>query len=147
MIDTNLLKEYIYEILGAIFEVHKELGPGLNEYVYQEGFEMELQRRLIPFEREVSFHPFYKGVEMKSLFRLDFLVKGDVVVELKAISELCDDNRAQLFNYMRLCNATAGILINFAPKTCCIERYFYDRVSKQILRTDGRPISHFRKLS
>ena len=97
------LKDYCYDVIGAIHEVHKELGAGLNEYVYQEGLKIELSERDIPFEKEVTFHPHYHGIIMEATYRLDFLVKGNIVVELKSVTELCDENRAQLFNYMRLC--------------------------------------------
>ena len=139
------LKEYCYDVIGAIHEVHQELGAGLNEYVYQEGLKIELSERGIPFEKEVTIHPNYHGILMETSYRLDFLVKGNIIVELKSITKLCDENRAQLFNYMRLCNATAGILVNFYPNFAEIERYFYDEESKEICGTDGLPIKHFRK--
>ena len=139
------LKDYCYDVIGAIHEVHKELGAGLNEYVYQEGLKIELSERDIPFEKEVTFHPNYHGIIMEATYRLDFLVKGNIVVELKSVTELCDENRAQLFNYMRLCNAAAGILVNFYPNFAEIERYFYDVESNEIFGSDGFPIKFFRK--
>lgn len=139
------LKEHCYDVIGAIHEVHQELGAGLNEYVYQEGLKIELTEKGIPFEKEVTLHPNYHGITMEATYRLDFLVKGDIIVELKAISKICDENRAQLFNYMRLCNASVGILVNFYPNFAEIERYFYDKDSKEIIGADGLPIKHFKK--
>ena len=66
MIDVEALKAYAYDTIGAIHEVHKELGPGLNEKVYQEGLQLELSERNIPFEKEFLFHPLYHGKEMES---------------------------------------------------------------------------------
>lgn len=74
MIDTTAYKQHIYDVIGAIHEVHKELGPGLSEYCYQEGLQMELTERDIPFQRELSFHPTYHGQLMEATYRVDFLV-------------------------------------------------------------------------
>lgn len=137
MVNCNELRKYCYDIIGAIHEVHNELGPGLNEYVYQEALQMQLTEDDIPFEREVTFHPMYHGKEMQATYRLDFLCKGDVIVECKAISNLGQEQRAQLFNYMRLSNAKVGILVNFANRYSEIERYYYDSDSREICSTDG----------
>ena len=77
---------------------------------------------------------------MKAEYRLDFLCKGDIVVELKAVEKLGSDNKAQLFNYMRLRKAPCGIIVNFAPKYAEIERYLYDAESDEILTTEGKPL-------
>ena len=65
MIDIDALKNYAYDTIGAIHEVHKELGPGLNEKIYQEGLQLELTERGIPFERELTYHPIYHGQKWK----------------------------------------------------------------------------------
>ena len=69
----DALKDYLYDVVGAIYETHRELGPGLNEYVYQEGLEMEFKARDIFYEREKEFHPTYHGEVMEATYRLDFL--------------------------------------------------------------------------
>lgn len=137
MVDTNKLKEHIYDAVGAIYEVHKELGAGLNEFCYQEGLELELTERGVPFQREISFHPTYHGRLMNATYRLDFLCKDDIIVECKAVEQLTGNHRAQLFNYMRLLKKPCGILVNFAPRRLELERYFYDEETKNILTTDG----------
>ena len=81
MIDISTLKHHIYDVVGAIHEVHKELGAGLNEYCYQEGLQLQLTEESIPFQREQSFHPQYHGREMEAVYRLDFLCKNDIIVE------------------------------------------------------------------
>lgn len=144
MYDYNALKTYIYKIVGILYDVHNELGAGLNESIYQEGLMLELERRNIPYEREFSFHPVYKGKEMNASFRLDFLVNDDLIIELKAVSEISDDHRAQLFNYMHLIKPDAGILVNFSPKSCVIERYLYDVKNNIICTIDGYPINRKR---
>ena len=80
MIDVDKLKQHVYDVIGALHAVHKELGPGVNEYCYQEALAIELSENNIPFEREKAFHPTYRGHAMNAEFRLDFLCKGDVTL-------------------------------------------------------------------
>ena len=134
----------VYKLVGVLYEVHRELGPGLNEYIYQEGLKREFELQGIPYQKEVPYHPIYKGQPMESEYRLDFLADDNYIIELKAVSALTDDHRAQLFNYMHLCRPKAGILINFAPKSCVIERYLFDDIQDAILTIDGK-IIHRRK--
>ena len=75
MIDIPNLKEHIYDVVGALLEVHKELGAGLNEYCYQEGLQMQLEESQIPYEKELTFHPSYHGKKMNACYRVDFLCK------------------------------------------------------------------------
>lgn len=140
MIELSKLKAHVYEVIGAIHEVHNELGAGLNEYCYQEGLQMQLDEQGITYERELTFHPTYHGVPMKAEYRVDFLCKGDIVVECKAVTEIVSNHRAQLFNYMRLLGCPCGIIVNFSPKFATIERYFYDVETNEIVGIDGRII-------
>lgn len=139
MIDIDKLKEHVYDIVGALHAVHDGLGAGVNEYCYQEALEMELTDRGIPFEREKSFHALYKGRELKAEYRVDFLCKGDVVLECKSVTTLLPVHRAQLFNYMRLLKLPCGIIVNFFPPYAAIERYFYDAENNVLLGADGKP--------
>ena len=141
MIDVKQLKTHLYDVIGAIHEVHHELGAGINEYCYQEGLEMELIERGIPYQREATFHPVYHGKIMLATYRVDFICKQDIVVECKSVKQLCNDHRAQLFNYMRLLSVPCGILVNFAPRYAEIERYFYDSELKRIVTTEGNPFN------
>ena len=75
---------------------------------------------------------------MEALFRIDFLCKGEIIVECKSVSELIPSHRAQLFNYMRLLKNPCGILVNFAPRNYELERYLYDKDNNQILSIDGK---------
>lgn len=144
MIDLQKLKNYIFDVVGALYEVHKELGPGLNEYCYQEGLRLQLEEQRTPFEKELCFHPTYHGKKMDAIYRVDFLCKGDIVVECKSVDELNSDMRAQLFNYMRLLNCPCGIIVNFAGKKADIQRFFYDNETHDILTVDGRIVHKYR---
>ena len=133
MIDAIKLREHIYDVVGAVHNVHKVLGPGLNESCYQEGLQIELTQKEIPFQREWSFHPTYQGIKMESIFRLDFLCKDDIIVECKSVPKLTAEHRAQLFNYLRLLKLPCGILVNFMTQFAEIERYFYDDEKQSII--------------
>ena len=135
------LKQHVYDIVGALYTVHGELGAGINEYCYQEALSMEFRDRGIAFEREKTFHPIYKGRLMSAEFRVDFLCKGDVIVECKAVSVLTPTHRAQLFNYMRLLRMPCGIIVNFLPKYVTVERYFYDVERREMLTSAGNPFN------
>ena len=138
MIDISELKQHMYDVVGAIHDVHKELGAGLNEYCYQEGLQLQLEESGIPFQRELSFHPHYHGREMSAEYRVDFLCKDNIIVECKAVTELISNHRAQLFNYMRFLQFPCGILVNFAPQFATIERYFLDTERNAVIGTDGK---------
>ena len=138
MINIAALKEEMYDVIGAIHEVHRELGAGLNEYCYQEGMQLQLEESGIPFQRELSFRPSYHGKQLNAEYRVDFICKNRVIVECKAVAELIGNHRAQLFNYMRLLTCPCGILVNFSPQFAEIERYFYDKDEKEIKGVDGK---------
>ncbi len=144
MINVEEYKKLMYDVIGAIHEVHCELGAGLNESCYQEGLEIQLKEQGIQYLREQSFHPYYHNKAMVSLFRIDFLCKGDVIVECKSVSELISGHRAQLFNYLRLLKKPCGILVNFAPRNYELERYFYDKENNNIVSIDGKIILDFK---
>ena len=139
MKDAAELKSHVYDIVGVLHRVHDELGPGVNEYCYQEALAMELSDRGIPFEREKSFHPLYKGRPMNAEYRIDFLREGDVTVECKAVPTLTSTHRAQLFNHMRPLKIPCGIIVNFYPKSAAAERYFHDPDNREILSSNGMP--------
>lgn len=138
MMDIAKYKDECYDVMGAIYNVKKELGPGLNEKIYQEGLAMELSLQKIPFEREFAVHPVYRGKQMESIFFLDFFCKGSIIVELKSVSALNKEHRAQLYNYMHLVKPMVGILVNFAPLYAEIERYYYDKDLDLIVNSDGK---------
>ena len=125
MFDIETEKRKFYDLIGVIHEVHKHLGPGLNESCYQEAMELQLKDAAIPYKREMTFHPTYKGVPLQATFRIDFLCQNDVIVECKSVPELNPNHRAQLFNYMRITKQCRGILFNFGEIGLYTERYLY----------------------
>ena len=100
-------------VIGAAIEVHRALGPGLLESAYCECLRRELSLRGVPFERERPLPVEYKGLRLECGYRLDLLVGGCVVVELKAVEALAPVHEAQLLTYMRLGGWHTGLLINF----------------------------------
>ena len=124
-----MAKELIYEqesfqILGACFEVYKEKGAGFTEPIYQECLEIELTLRGIPFQPQPEVNMQYKGRTLVKTFRPDVIVFGKIIVEIKALSALCDEHRAQIQNYLNATGMRLGLLVNFGhvPKTE-FERY------------------------
>ncbi len=102
-----------YKINGAIYEVHKNLGPGLLEKVYQEALEKEFVIQNIPFEREKAFSIVYKGEELEQKYIADFVCYDKIVVELKAVEELLPIHTAQVINYLSITGLKLGLLVNF----------------------------------
>lgn len=143
--DLDILKSMMFPVIGAIYEVHRELGPGLNEYVYQEGLAMQLIEDGIGFEKEKEFIPIYHNCEMNAKYRLDFVCLDQIIVECKAVEQLSVNHRAQLFNYMRLTKLPMGILVNFSLKSAVIERYFLDTKKGEIMSMDGTVLTRFGK--
>jgi len=102
-----------HEIIGAAIEVHRVLGPGLLESAYEECLARELTLRNIKFERQKSLPVVYKDVKLDCGYRLDFLVEGRVVLELKAVESLAPIHEAIMLTYLRLSGCQIGLLINF----------------------------------
>lgn len=100
-------------IIGAAIEVHKHLGPGLLESAYEECLCHELNLRKIPFQRQAPLPVVYKGVKLDCSYRVDLLVKNEVVVELKAVESIAPIHEAQVLTYMRLGGWRVGLIINF----------------------------------
>ena len=113
-----------FEIMGACFEVYKEKGSGFVESVYQECLELELSDRNIPFKAQTELALTYKGRPLKSKFKPDFICYGKIVVELKAVSGLNDEHRAQVQNYLRATKFKLGLLVNF----CHYPKLEYERI-------------------
>lgn len=108
-----LYKLESFEIMGACFEVYKEKGSGFVESVYQECLEMELSDRRIPFKAQVELSLIYKGRPLRSKFKPDFVCHDKIAVELKAVSGLTDEHRAQVQNYLRATGMKLALLVNF----------------------------------
>jgi len=107
------LKDKTYRILGACFEVYNELGCGFLEPVYQECLELELSKQEIPFESQKILKLKYRGKELIKTYQADFVCFGEVIVEIKAVSRLTGEHRAQILNYIHASGIDVGLLINF----------------------------------
>lgn len=101
-------------IVDAAMEVHREMGPGLFEKIYEESLERELKARGLYVERQLAVYVSYKGEPIsEEAYRIDLFVEGEIVVELKAVTALLPVHHAQLMSYMRLKKKRVGLLINF----------------------------------
>lgn len=120
----NLIyKEEVYNIIGAAMEVHKVLGNGFLEGVYQEALAVEMDERLIPFEKEKEIQIYYKGLNLKKHYKADFVCYDKIILELKSLSSLNAEHEAQLLNYLKATGYKVGLLINFGQKSLIYKRF------------------------
>ncbi len=111
---TNLLlKDEVYAIIGAAIEVHRELGSGFLEPVYQEALEIELASRQIPFESQKPLIIHYKGDRLQKEYIADVICFGQIIVELKPMERLTKKEESQILNYLNATSLHVGLLINF----------------------------------
>ncbi len=101
------------EVIGAAIEVHKALGAGLLESAYEECLCQELKLRSIPFERKVDLPIEYKGLKLSAGYRMDIVVDGLLILELKSVEKILPIHEAQLLTYLRMSKTWLGLLINF----------------------------------
>lgn len=109
---TDLLTE---RIIGACIEVHRELGPGLLESIYEEALCHELHLQNITCARQINIEVRYKGIVIKGQ-RLDLLVQDEVILELKSVSELPEVAMAQMLSYLKVTGLKRGLIVNFGEK-------------------------------
>jgi GxxExxY protein len=108
-----LFEQETYKILGASFEVYKEKGCGFLEQVYQECLEIEFSLQDLPFQPHSELELRYKGRVLKQKYIPDFICFGQIIVEIKAVSALADEHRAQVHNYLKATGYRVGLLVNF----------------------------------
>ena len=111
--NSYLHENLTHKIIASAIEVHKYLGPGLLETVYEECFCHELRLNGIRFERQKTLPISYKGLQKDDCFRIDLLVEDAVIIELKTVEKLLPVHEAQLLTYMRLSQTKLGLLVNF----------------------------------
>ena len=109
------------QIIGAAIKVHKELGPGFLESIYEEALKVELSNNELDFASQMEVQIEYLGVPV-GLHRLDLLVQSEVIVELKAVKELADIHFAQLRSYLKATGMKVGLLLNFSKPTLEVRR-------------------------
>jgi GxxExxY protein len=116
-------KDITEKIIGSAFEVHKFLGNGFQEVIYQRALAFEFKNAGLSFEREIEQHIYYKDlVQPIGTRRADFVVEQKVLVELKAVAHLEDVHWAQVLNYLKAYRLDVGLLINFGDKSLTFKR-------------------------
>ena len=106
-------EEETFAIRGAVFEVYRVMGCGFLEAVYQECLEKELAARGIPFVAQQELRLYYKGETLRQFYKPDLICFGKIIVELKAISALSGEHKAQVLNYLKATGHEVGLLVNF----------------------------------
>ena len=106
-------KEEVFAVIGAAIDVHRELGAGFLESVYQEALEIELRARKVPFVAQQAISVRYKGLTLKKQYFADLVCFERIIIEIKALPHLSGTERAQLLNYLKGTGYPIGILINF----------------------------------
>lgn len=121
-----------YAIIGAAIEVHKQLGCGFLEPVYQEALAVEFLKREIPFHREVTLPVFYKEIRLNTPYRVDFICFEGVAVELKALARLSGTEEAQVINYLKASGHEIGLLLNFGTRSLEHKRFILSNSKKSV---------------
>ena len=121
--DKKIDDELTYKIIGCAMKVHNTLGNGFQEVIYQRCLAIELEKNNIEFVREQELQIFYEGIHVGTR-RADFIVAGEVMVELKAIIELEDVHLAQALNYLTAYQIEKGLLVNFGSTSLEVKRLF-----------------------
>jgi GxxExxY protein len=117
-------KDRTFQVIGAALEVHSNLGCGFMEAVYEEAFRKELEFMNIPFEEQKTIPIYYKGELLNQYYVADFVCYGDIIVELKAVSELQKIHEAQVINYLKTTGFEVGLLFNFGSESLEKKRFF-----------------------
>ena len=120
-----LYKDLTYRIIGIAMEIHRELGPGFLEAVYEEVMADELNTGKIAFENQVKLNIYYKEKKLKKQYQADFIVDEKIVVELKGVAKLTDLDEAQMINYLKATGLKIGLLVNFGGKSLEWKRIVY----------------------
>ncbi len=117
-----IYKEESYKIIGLCMEVHRELGRGLLEIVYKDALEYEFQLNHIPYEREKCYDVSYKGITLPHQFYADFVVYGNIILEIKARSKIVDEFVKQTLNYIAIAKSPLGLIVNFGEPSLTYKR-------------------------
>ena len=113
MQDKERLDRLTETIIGVAIDVHRMLGPGLLESVYESCLSLELTARGLSIDRQRALPLIYKGTRLECAYRVDLVVENEVIIEIKAVEQLLPIHAAQLLSYLRLSNLRVGLLINF----------------------------------
>ncbi len=136
-----IYREESYKIIGACFEVYKQKGCGFTEPVYQDCLKIEFRLQNTPFVSEPKINLEYKGEMLESYFKPDFVCYDKIIVELKAVSRLIDEHRAQTINYVNATNFDLRLLVNFGH----FPKLEYERIgNKRVYRSLKDEISNWK---
>ena len=116
------LKEEAYKIIGCCMEVHKILGKGHSEIIYSDALEYEFKRNSINYSRETQYNVIYKGIILPHYYFADFVVFDEIILEIKAISELSNSEIRQTLNYLAVSKNKLGLLVNFGQDSLAYKR-------------------------
>ncbi len=116
-----------YRIIGAAMEVHRHLGCGFLEPVYQAALMTEFSSRGIPFNPEVKLPVFYKEIRLNTPYKVDFICFDEIIVELKALRNLSGTEEAQVLNYLKASDNEIGLLLNFGTRSLEYRRFIFSR--------------------
>lgn len=130
------LQAHVYDVVGVIQNVHKELPQGMPEYLYQEALTIALDQAGMNPQKEYQHHPSFRGIPLKAFLKMDIVVpkqRGNIIIECKALEKLTSKEYQQLFSYMLGTEFPIGILVNFHsyPKIT-LHKFYYDRTDKTI---------------
>ncbi|MCK6619153.1 MAG: GxxExxY protein [Calditrichaceae bacterium] len=120
-----LYKEEVYKIVGAAMEVHRELGPGFLEPVYQEALAIEFEMQKIPFREQPQIKLFYKDQQMETYYKPDFFCYDKIIVEIKALKKCTEIEEAQVLNALKASKQRVGVLINLGEPSLFWKRYIF----------------------
>ena len=121
-----LYGDLTYKIRGAVFNVHKNLGSGQKESVYQKALAVEFKKKIIRFKEEPALSVRYSGVNV-GVYKPDFLIEGKIILEIKAVSFLIKNNFDQIKHYLMTTGYKLGLLINFGARRVQIKRIIYEK--------------------
>lgn len=119
------LKEITYQIIGIAMKIHKQLGPGFLEAVYEEALIIEFRKNKIEFKNQVSLDIYYEGYKLKKKYRADFIINDKILVEVKKIGKLTKIDEIQMINYLKAANLKVGLLLNFGGTSLQWKRIIY----------------------
>jgi GxxExxY protein len=130
----NLLEKdpRTYSIIGAAMEVHRQLGCGFLEPVYQEALAIEFSKREISFLRELKLPVLYKGIQLNTPYKVDFICFDQVVVELKALARFSGTEEAQIINYLKATGHEIGLLLNFGARSLEHRRFILSKSAQSV---------------
>jgi len=126
------LRRFVFDVVGCCQAVHKEQGPELTEYIYQDSLKIAFDQAHIKYLKEYYFKPTFRGIELEHRLFVDFFCKDKIFLECKAVEKLGVHERLQLWNYMRAAGVRIGVLYNFAPVMDECEKYYYDPYTRCI---------------